>query len=112
MATMTTGSERRPFHTKEDASSVSWRMLRDEEYFVGRTRVRCWICACSGVAGVTDEDRRVILYGEGVGLMEIKPPTPELAEEIFALLTKYGLSLYHVEDVLEDRGIPASIRMI
>ncbi len=115
MAKMTAESQKQSSHASKEELFPAWQLLREGHYFVGHTRVRCWMCACLPKGARSEEplqDHRVILYGEGVGLMEIRPTDPEDADEIFALLTKYSLSLYHVEDVLEDREISATIRMI
>lgn len=83
---------------------------------MGGTHVFCWLSEAD--ISAPDEDRisssvqgvaEVSIYSAPCGLMRIVLPDHDTAREVFSLLTRYEVSPYHVEDILEDREINATL---
>ena len=86
--------------------------LSQKSYNLGGVQVYCWRCRggtpfiAEGLPS-TNDSHTVCLYSAPCGLVCIDLPDEAVALEVFELMTRYEVSPYHAEDILEDREIPA-----
>lgn len=82
--------------------------VKESQYIIGGVQTFCWLVRTDTRPATFS----VMMYSAPCGLMEIRPCDEETAEEVFHLFTKYEVSPYHAEDIIEDREIRASIRFL
>ncbi len=117
MKELTTSGGPARFSASGARQKMAWCLLKEDSYTVGHRRVTCWLCEHRSPVTDPREDGnalvyRIVVYGEGSCLMTITTDMDTVAETVFNLLIKYELSPYHVEDVLEDRGIKVDVRRL
>ena len=98
-------------------SSSLFRCISQQAYTLGSVQVMCWLCegiipdlqSYDGQDGYTHS---VGLYSLQNGLVCLDFKSALEAREVFSLMTRYEVSPYHAEDVLEDREIAVRIRYL
>lgn len=99
--------------------SPIFQCLSQQVYMLNTVRVVCWLCEGIIPGAMGDEAQNEVVYTHTVGLYSHQSGLVCLdfksfasALEAFSLLTRYEVSPYHAEDVLEDRDIVARIRYL
>ncbi len=118
--TSTAKSCEQPLHSREkQLSSPLFQCLAQQTYMVGNVRVFGWLLEGSLLQGTAYTPQSEEKFTHTVGLYSLQngfvcldfKSLPQ-AHEAFSLLTRYEVSPYHAEDVLEDREIFARIRYL
>ncbi len=86
--------------------------VKESQYNIGGVQTFCWLVRTDHHHKELPAAFSVLMYSAPCGLMEIKLLDRETAQEVFNLFTRYEVSPYHVEDIIEDREINASIRFL
>ena len=88
-------------------------------YRLGGVYVSCWLCEGlipdtmpDSVRSALGYTHSVVVYSIQNGIISLDFKSLSEALEVFALLTRYEISPYHIEDVLEDRELVALIRRL
>ncbi len=98
-------------HSREAEPELSLH-VKEAQYHIGGVQTFCWLVKTNRHHNEPPATFSVLMYSAPCGLMEIKLLDRETAQEVFNLFTRYEVSPYHVEDIIEDREINASIRFL
>ena len=94
---------------------VFLRHLAEADYFVSGTHVFCWLCQGDPVRTRTDLAALpplVCIYSSPCGIIRLQFQDDDTAAEVFSLITRYEVSPYHVEDILEDRDLNFTLQYL
>ncbi|MBO5042352.1 MAG: hypothetical protein J6D87_05250 [Clostridia bacterium] len=92
----------------QDSTSERSFYIQESQYIIGGVQTFCWLVRTDSLPATFS----VMMYSAPCGLMDIRLFDEETAKEVFHLFTKYEVSPYHAEDIIEDREIRASIRFL
>ena len=101
-----------PLRAEEASESALSLHVKESQYNIGGVQTYCWLIRTDPRLTDRTSSFSILMYSLPCGLIKIGFPDLPTAEEVFSLFSKYEVSPYHAEDIIEDREIPATIRFL